>query len=47
MEVEKVDSSLEKQGYMGEGREGLAVTRGGGIQRTTERGFVCMLDGGV
>ena len=43
----KVDSALGKQGYMGEGREGLAVMRGGGIQRTTEGGFVCMLDGGV
>lgn len=45
MEVEKVDSSLEKQGYMGEGREGLAVTRGGGIQRTTEGGsFACWME---
>ena len=41
MEVEKVDSSLEKQGCTGEGREGLAVRRGGGIKRTT-RGFICM-----
>lgn len=36
--MEKVDSSLEKQGYMGERREGLAVMKGGSIQRTTGGG---------
>lgn len=45
MEVEKVDSSLEKQGYMGERREGLAVMKGGSIQRTTGGGlFACWME---